>query len=511
LILQAANGAGTVTMPFISVSDCQYFYVIGVNIVSSNGADALSVIGCDHVLFKSCTIDGFDAENIVLAQNVATFSSSSRCYLEDCILTRANQSLLSLSGIHYGHVLRTKLDSTAGIGMIVTSGSAYLYLERNQITNIGGKGIVLGGFTALDVDFTTPWLHYDTYDIRVDNTLVANCAQEAFTAKGSYNALIAYNTFYKCGMTTPTLFIAGLGRRTCESGDKSACSALITAGAWGTLHSYSTDDDVAWIPNKHLLIYNNLFYDPAGSQTTFGELSVWGSRKALAHATCPKPALADDDIEIKGNFIFNGELKKDLGLSDTSGCQDTNTTCNRGTISTENLINHVEPNLAAPEAGNFHPTPGGSLFSSTLYAIPDFVWNDLPGTPAEPQGDLVNTIATDLEGYSRAGSGNNVPGAFVKTNAGVRASGVALFAVGELSTNPASVSSSVEVTASKRSVIAVELFDLLGRRKSVLASRTFDPGTYSIGIPVRTLESGVYLVRVSSQGQTIVKDLIVSH
>lgn len=510
LILQAADGPGTVTLPFISISDCQYFYLIGITIASSNGADAFSAAGCDHVLLRNCTLDGFDAVNIVVAQNTATLSGSNYCYMEDCTLKHSSQLLLSMSGIHYGHVFRTIMDSTAGSGVNITSGSAYLSVERNTITNVVANGILLGGVTQLDVDFATPWLHYDVYDVRVDNNVIANCGAEAFVASGCYDVLIAYNTFYRCGTSAPTLFIAGLGRRTCASSDKSTCSALIAAGAWGTLHSYTTDDDAAWIPNKHLLIYNNLLYNPTGAQTLFGELSVWGPRKALAHATCPKPATADDDIQIKGNYIFNGVLSKPLGLSDTSGCQDTNKSCTAATILLENSINQHEPDLAAAAGGNYHPAVGSSLFSATLYPIPDFTWNDLPGTPAEPQGELSNAITVDREGTARSASGANAPGAFVTANAGVARSTDALFSVSDLSSNPAASTSSVVVTLAKHSFMTIGVYDLLGRCVSSVAARTFDAGSYEIGLPVGSLENGVYFVRVNCGPETLARELVVA-
>lgn len=509
LILMASGGPGTVFLPFMSVSDCQYFYLVGVNIVTASGADAFSASRCDHVYLKNCSIDGFNTSDSLISQNTAAFTGSKYCYIEDCSLKHSSGALLYMSASQYGHMLRCSLDSTTGTALNISSGSAYLYLERNQIRHAAQNGLLLGGVTYLDYDFTTPWLHYDVYDIRVDNNTFEHCKKEAFIASGCYDVLVAFNTFYDCGASADNLFVAGLGRRTCAS-DKSTCSDLISAGAWGTLHSYTTDDDAAWIPNKHLFIYNNLFYNPAGMQTAYAELGVWGPRKALAHATCPKPALADDDIQIKGNVIFNGALDKPLGLSDTSGCQDTNTICNKLTITTENTLNLKEPDLASAMFGDLHPSTGSFLLGATVYPAPDFTWNDLPGKPAEPQGELSNTISIDLEGSARTGS-SNAPGAYVTPHADVPATVGTTFTISELSANPATASSSFVVTTTERSPFSVVLTDLLGRTVRTVVSMTADAGEHPVMIDANSLANGMYLIRIGAAGQIVTKRLVVAH
>jgi hypothetical protein len=45
--------------------------------------------------------------------------------------------------------------------------------------------------------------------------------------------------------------------------------------------------------------------------------------------------------------------------------------------------------------------------------------------------------------------------------------------------------------------ITIELLDMSGR-KVVTNSKTFDPGSFDINIPVNQLSAGVYVVKVSS-------------
>ncbi|HYM21005.1 MAG TPA: right-handed parallel beta-helix repeat-containing protein [Candidatus Kapabacteria bacterium] len=504
VIIQAADGNGTASLPRITVIGCSYLYFIGVNIRTVFGGDAFGATTSDHLLLSNCGIDGLNSDTTGSeSQNAVSFTTCQYCYIEDCTIKHSTNALAYFSACQYGHILHSTLDSTAGTGIYAGSGSAYLYFERNMLRNAAGRGFLLGGTSYLDYDFITPWLHYDTYDIKIDNNIIANTQKEAFLVNGSYDALIAYNTFYKTGDSAATMFIVGLGNRTCNY-DQLKCKTFLDSGAWGTVHIYQTDDDAAWIPNKHLYIYNNIFYNPTGSQTSYGELSVWGSRKALSHASCPKPAYADDDMEFKGNVIFNGVLSKPLGLSDTSGCQDSNLTCNKNLIITENSLNIQEPDLVGASNGDLHPKPGSFLFSTKLFAIPNFIWTDLPGRPIEPQGDLSNAITIDFDGKIRS-SGSDAPGSFKSSTASVHQTSPADFSVGDPVPNPASDHADISFLLTGRALVRASVHDLLGREIELIANESFEQGMYHLPISIANLATGAYYICVSAEGTTITK------
>jgi hypothetical protein len=494
----------------MTLANCSYIYFMGVNIRTVFGGDALSGSNCDHILLRHCTIDGTNTDTLgSVSPNTISFMTSQYIYIEQTHVTHSSSTLVYLSACQYGHILESTLDSGKGVGFNVTSGSAYWYFERNRINAVSGIGFILGGTTNLDYDFITPWVHYDTYDIRIDNNVFSNISHEAFLANGSYNALIAYNTFYKVGFQAPTLFIIGIGNRTCAF-DQSRCKELLDSGAWGTVHIYQSDDDAAWIPNKHLYFFNNMWFNPVGSQTLYGGLSVWGERKALSHAKCPNPATADDDLEIKGNFGYNGDLSKPIGLSDTSGCQDTNPTCNKALIYAENAGSVTDPNLVDPEHGNFHPASGSLLFGIQTQVIANFGWSDIPGIPKEPQGDLSNQITTDFDGVPRS-TASDAPGAFSSPASAVRDEQPIVAHLSDPFPNPSTSSSLVTLTLDNMSFVSLGVYDLLGRVVESVIDRTLQPGNYPIPLPTQSLENGVYYIRVQYGHHISAKQLIVAH
>jgi hypothetical protein len=100
-------------------------------------------------------------------------------------------------------------------------------------------------------------------------------------------------------------------------------------------------------------------------------------------------------------------------VDNTTGCADSNPTCNAAQLVISNTINQVEPQLVNPVAGDYRPAADGTVFSVTTYAVPDFAWATF--TPEVPIGVLTNTITTDYAGCARSGS--NPPGAFVNIDA----------------------------------------------------------------------------------------------
>jgi uncharacterized repeat protein (TIGR02543 family) len=100
-----------------------------------------------------------------------------------------------------------------------------------------------------------------------------------------------------------------------------------------------------------------------------------------------------------------------LGIEESDqGCQPTNPTCNLTQLLADNTINTIEPQLINPQNGNFRPIEGGTVFGTTTYTIPDFLWDDAPTQPAVPQGNLSNQIALDRDKNQRSSS--TPPGAY---------------------------------------------------------------------------------------------------
>jgi hypothetical protein len=71
----------------------------------------------------------------------------------------------------------------------------------------------------------------------------------------------------------------------------------------------------------------------------------------------------------------------------------------------ENAINTLQPQLANPAGGEFHPTGSWST-SATTFPIPDFSW----GIAGVPAGNNSNAVPVDYAGVSRTAT--NPPGAY---------------------------------------------------------------------------------------------------
>lgn len=129
-----------------------------------------------------------------------------------------------------------------------------------------------------------------------------------------------------------------------------------------------------------------------------------------AGSNVPSPSVTDANLRIRGNFIWNGPADLALGVEDPSqGGQPSNPTCNAVQLRADNGINHAQPQLADPSAGDFSPAARGNVFTAATYAVPAFPGGDRPSPPAVPQGNLDNSIGHDYYGNPRTSS--SPPGA----------------------------------------------------------------------------------------------------
>lgn len=511
VIIQAADGAGTVKLPSMSVSDCSYFYLIDLNIETTTGADAVGCSGSNHILIRHCKIDGHDTAMILLSQNTVSFTGSQNCYIEDCSVAYAYGANLYISNSQHCQIVRSTFEYSAADGMATDYGSADIWFARNTIRYTTKNAVYIGsnGVGYLD-GFALPWAHYDAYAVRVVNNIISECDSQAFVCNGGYDVLFAYNTLYKIGGNAPSLIRLGLGKRACSDlSQQATCKQYLDSGAWGTVHTYNTDDDVAWIPNTHLYIYNNVFYNPTGYETTSSQFIFDEPKQALQHASCPKPANTDNDLQIKGNIIWNGSATKSLGITATSGAQPSNPTCNAALINSGNSIHKQEPLLANPGNGDFHPATGGVIVNASIFPIPDFTWSDLPSKPKEPLVALSNTVAIDFDGASRTNI--FIPGAYTSSKNDVHQTTPLTFVVGSPTPNPSASHSTISFSITERSALDVAIYDLLGRKISTIGSGSYDVGTYTINCETASLQNGVYFIRFEAQGQIITKQIVVSH
>ena len=434
LIIQAANGPDTVTIrggfDFRNVS---YLYLIDLDLrgggtlpVNISGNNLLHLASVDHVLLSGLSVVGPDCDNDQCnnLQEVLKVNQAQYLYVENSEFGGAWHSVVDYFAVQYGHFINNNLHTAGQWCMYIKGGSAYLNIEGNEIHH-GFLGFQAGQSANLAV-MQTPWLHYETYDIKFVNNIMHDIPGVGMSVAGGYNILMAHNTLYNVGTDKGNgfpLFQAVFGERGCTATDElqnpvPVCQASLGAGGWGP---GVESDNLEAIPNRNVFVYNNIFYNSEGNQTLYTHFTVLPAReRPIDFQNIPDPVRADDNLVVRGNLVWNGAADHPLGIDNDTGCKDANPVCNAARLLTDNNINRIQPQLTNPDKGDFRPLPGGNLLNTgnsvntpstfTTYTPPDFTWNDLPAQPVVPTGNLSNRITKDRDGAPRGTS--DIPGAY---------------------------------------------------------------------------------------------------
>ncbi len=392
VLFTAANGPGTVTfngnIQFYQVS---YIYITDINI--SNPGDVYHCDTCDHVLLRNMVMNGGNRQ----AHETVKVNQSQHVYIENCDIQGANDNPVDFVAVQYGHMINNKIHNGEDWCAYVKGGSAYFTIEGNEFYNCGTGGFTTGQGTGFEY-MMYPWITYEAMNVKVINNIVHDVQGAAFGVNGGYNILIAHNTAYRVGTRSHVLeFVYGGQECDGDSALPGKCQENLSLGGWGSLSASS----VINIPNKNVFVYNNIVYNPAGVQSLWQHLQVDGPRTNPASSHIPN-VVADQNLQIRGNIIWNGNSSMPLGVGGNS-CGDNNPTCNEAQLLSENKFNNLQPQLVNPAGGNFHPVEGGNVFAYSGFEIPDFDSNDIPPLNA-PQENLMNNVLLDRDGAARNSS-----------------------------------------------------------------------------------------------------------
>lgn len=385
----------------VNMYDVHYVYFDNLSI-SYNG-DSFHCELCDHILLRNMILNGGTGDN--QAQETIKFNQSQYVYIENSDISHAWDNAIDFVGVQYGHILNNRIHHAGDWCAYTKGGSAYIRVEGNRIYSCGTGGFTAGQGTGFQF-MTAPWLQYEAYDIKVVNNVIHDTEGAGLGVNGGYNILLAYNTMYRVGSRDHVIGVV-FGSRSCD-GDGSPvdprCQQYLDAGGWGTT-VVDDGDNYIRIPNKNVFIYNNVVYNPAGYQSQWQHFAIYNPHSNPAGSNAPNPAVTDENLQIRGNVIWNGSAAMPLGIEDTEACQDVNPTCNEAQLLAENAINTLMPQFINPAGADFHPV--GAWASSTVtYPVPDFAW-DVAGVPA---GTSSNAVPVDFEATSRTAT--NPPGAY---------------------------------------------------------------------------------------------------
>jgi hypothetical protein len=176
--------------------------------------------------------------------------------------------------------------------------------------------------------------------------------------------------------------------------------------------------NVELVPNRNVLILNNVAYNPAGFRAPMTVFRLDGPRDSAPGVTWsgPLPAASDEGVVVRGNVIWTGTSGEDFGLGAGDagqGCQAANPTCNPAQLLADNAINTIEPQLVNPAAGDYRPAPGGNLVGRATVPLPALDVTALPEAQralAQLVTGLSTSVSDDFNGAARAA---DVPGALV--------------------------------------------------------------------------------------------------
>lgn len=404
IVVQSADGPLAAQLHgYVNVFDTRYLYFLDVAI--RNGGNVFHCEQCNHLLLRGCQLDGGQRQ----AHETLKVNQSSHLYVEDCEIRGAWENAVDGVAVQYGHVTRSRIHSADDWCMYFKGGSAYLRIEANEIFDCGTGGFTAGQGTGFEF-MVSPWLHYEAYDIKFVNNLIHDTDGAGMGVNGGYNILLAHNTLYRIGRRSHVIEVA-LGGRGCD-GDASRCAAHLAEGGWGPPQVGGDEP----IPNRNILIYNNIVYNPEGWTSRWQHFFISPPLTPSASSRIPSPAQSDTNLQIRGNVVWNGPADHPLGIEGgEEGCPPANPTCNETQLRGENAINTLHPHLQDPAAGNYRPVADGTLEQATTFPIPPFTWVDSPAPPAVPVGELPNRILFDRDGHPRPTPG--LAGAYERPSA----------------------------------------------------------------------------------------------
>jgi Right handed beta helix region len=407
IIIQSADAARSAHLRGdLNIFDSRYLYLIGLDMTPIPAGDVVHCESCDHFLIRNSTLDGGPRA----AHDMLKVNQSQWVYVESSTLSGADDNTIDFVAVQHGQVIDNDVSNAQDWCMYAKGGSAYLRIDGNVFHDCGTGGFTAGQGTGFQF-MTSPWLHYEAYDIKVTNNVVHDTEGAGLGVNGGYNILLAFNTLYHVGARSHMLEV-GYGNRSCDGmpGDagRDRCQTYLNAGGWGTT---VVDDGSNYvrIPSRNVSIYDNVLYNPLGLGAP-QHFSIAGGYdgETQAGSNVKRPVTVDENLQIRGNIIWNPGLEVGLGIGDDSGCN--NDVCNVGQVLSDNTINSVEPQFVNAAAGDYHPRGGGSLFSARTFPIPPFSWTDAPTQPAVPTGTLTNTVSADRDDQPRTGPA--VPGAY---------------------------------------------------------------------------------------------------
>ncbi|MFM8415162.1 MAG: right-handed parallel beta-helix repeat-containing protein [Planctomycetota bacterium] len=392
VIIRAADGPGTARLPSLNIFDCRHLQLVGLE-VTAGGGDVVQIQASSHVLLRDTTIRGTgEIATYAVPQEALKVNQSQHVYIEHCDISGAWDNAVDFVAVQYGHVVGSRIHRSGDWAMYAKGGSASLTITGNEFFDAGTGGFTAGQGTGFEF-MVAPWLHYEAYDIAFTNNVIRDVQGAGMGVNGGFNILLAHNTLVNVGRRSHVIEVVH-GLRSCD-GDTVTCAANLALGGWGTATAGREES----IPNRNVVIVNNVVFNPEGAGSQWEQFAVAAPRTPAAGSNIPSPARGDDGLMIRGNVIWNGPAGHPLGIGNAALAAD---------VLAHNAINTVRPAFADLARGDY--TLAASFTPPATVAIPAFTWAAAPGRPAVPAGRSDLSVRFDHTGAARVGP--QAPGAF---------------------------------------------------------------------------------------------------
>lgn len=155
------------------------------------------------------------------------------------------------------------------------------------------------------------------------------------------------------------------------------------------------------------------------------------------------------------------------------------------------------------------------LYNSSEVLIDQVEYDDESPWPTEPDGDGPTLelrdpdLNNDLPSSWTTSTGYGTPGSLnsVLSSNETDANNPLRFKLSQNYPNPFNPSTSISYSIAKPGVVKLEVFDLLGQKIASLVDRVQTAGEYDVSFEASDIPSGIYIYRLSNNGQTSIRKM----
>ena len=341
ITIESVDGRDAARLPGMNVYRVNKLTLRGVRL--DDGGDVFHCELCKRVTLDRVTLRGDGAQETI------KINQSSDVTVADSDISGAGDNNFDAVAVRRIKLLRNHFHDAEDWCAYAKGGSTEVIVRGNLFSECGTGGFTAGQGTGMQF-MASPFTHYEASSVLIEGNSVRDTEGAAFGVGGGANVLIRRNIATRIGSRSHVLEV-GYGSRSCDGrpGDagRSRCASYIRAGGWGTT-VVDDGDNFIRIPNRNVLIYDNVISNPVNQASQWQVFSVAGARPG-ASGGVPRGRRADDGLRIVGNAIYDGGPEHSLGLGD-GDCR-SGSSCAPARVLANNEINGRIPTVTQRSDG----------------------------------------------------------------------------------------------------------------------------------------------------------------